>query len=142
MDVINRLVPLKRCQSINGHWVAVAPPISFLKFKRNNCCSSCVSSSERAPLPSNRHHRSCGDCLESKGENYQVRSVQIVCNNIVHSAMHTHMNRLTVLWIRFCLTGPISLCLDSFLYCVLLCVVCMLRFVTRCGGPCGIEAYP
>ena len=28
------------------------------------------------PLPSNRHHRSCGDCLEGKGENYQVCSVQ------------------------------------------------------------------
>jgi len=28
------------------------------------------------------------------------------------------------------------------LYCVLLCVVCMLRFVTRWGGPGGIEAYP
>ena len=38
--------------------------------------------------------------------------------------------------------GPISLCLDSFLYCVLLYVVCMLRFVTRWGGPGGIEAYP
>jgi len=24
----------------------------------------------------NRHHRSCGDCLEGKGENYQVCSVQ------------------------------------------------------------------
>ena len=29
-----------------------------------------------SPLPSNRHHRSCGDCLEGKGENYQVCSVQ------------------------------------------------------------------
>ena len=28
------------------------------------------------PLPSNRHHRSCGDRLEGKGENYQVCSVQ------------------------------------------------------------------
>ena len=28
------------------------------------------------PLPSNRHHRSCGDCMEGKGENYQVCSVQ------------------------------------------------------------------
>ena len=27
-------------------------------------------------LPSNRHHRRCGDCLEGKGENYQVCSVQ------------------------------------------------------------------
>ena len=28
------------------------------------------------PLPSNRHNRRCGDCLEGKGENYQVCSVQ------------------------------------------------------------------
>jgi len=28
------------------------------------------------PLPSNRHHRSSGDCLEGKGENYQAGSVQ------------------------------------------------------------------
>ena len=27
-------------------------------------------------FPSNRHHRSSGDCLEGKGENYQVCSVQ------------------------------------------------------------------
>ena len=29
-----------------------------------------------APLPSNRHHRRCGDCLEAMRENYQVCSVQ------------------------------------------------------------------
>ena len=29
-----------------------------------------------APLPSNRRHRRSGDCLEGKGENYQVYSVQ------------------------------------------------------------------
>ena len=29
-----------------------------------------------SPLPSNRHHRSSGDCLEGKGENCQVCSVQ------------------------------------------------------------------
>ena len=29
-----------------------------------------------SPLPSNRHHRRSGDCLEGKGENYQVCSVQ------------------------------------------------------------------
>jgi len=38
----------------------------------------------------------------------------ILCATIVHSVMHTHMNRLTVLWIGFCLIRPISLCLDSF----------------------------
>ena len=39
-----------------------------------------------------------------------------MCATIVHSALRTHMNRLTVPWIGFCLTGPISLCVDSFLW--------------------------
>jgi len=34
------------------------------------CCLLCI------PLPSSRHHRSSVDCLEGKGENYQVCSVQ------------------------------------------------------------------
>ena len=53
-----------------------------------------------------------------------------------------HKSEQVPLYCCICLTGPISLCLDSFLYCVLLCVVYMLRFVTRWGGPGGIEAYP
>ena len=32
--------------------------------------------SAATPLPSNRHHQRCGDCLEGKGEKYQVCSVQ------------------------------------------------------------------
>jgi len=28
---------------------------------------------DRTPLPSSRHHQSCDDCLEDKGENYQHR---------------------------------------------------------------------
>ena len=95
------------------------------------------------PFPSNRHHRSNGDCLEGKRENYQVCSVQY-CVQQLYTVNCTHMKRLTVLWIGFCLTGPISLCLDSFLYvlCVLLYTVCMCRFVARWGGHGGIEAYP
>jgi len=62
-----------------------------------------------SPLPSNRHHRSCGDRLEGKGENYQVCSVQY-CVPQLCTVRCAHMNRLTVLWIGFCLTGPISLC--------------------------------
>jgi len=43
------------------------------------------------PLPSNRHHRSNGDCLEGKRENYQIYLFcAILCATIVHSAMHTH----------------------------------------------------
>jgi len=45
-----------------------------------------------------------------------IRSVlcSIVCNNCTQWTAHTWTD-LTVLWIGFCLTGPISLCLDSFL---------------------------
>jgi len=48
-------------------------------------------------------------CLEGKGENYQVCSVQY-CVQPLCTVRCTHMNRLTVLWIGFCLTRPISLC--------------------------------
>jgi len=46
-----------------------------------------------------------------------IRSVlcNIVCKNCAQCNAHTRTD-LTVLWIGFCLTGPISLCLDSFLY--------------------------
>ena len=75
------------------------------------------------PLPSDRRHRSNGDCLEGKRENYQVCSVQY-CVHQLYTVNCTHMNRLTVLWIGFCLTGPISLCLGS--------VLCMYYFVCYC----------
>jgi len=73
----------------------------------------------------------------------------ILCAAIVHSELHTHMNRLTVLWIGpgYCLTGPISLRIDSFLCmyyfvsdCTLhACVLCSI--VTWWAGPGGIEAW-
>ena len=46
-----------------------------------------------------------------------IRSVlcNILCNNCAQCNAHTWTD-LTVLWIGFCLTGPISLCFDSFLY--------------------------
>ena len=76
------------------------------------------------PFPSNRHHRSNGDCLEGKRENYQVCSVQYCVQQLCTvNCAHT-WTELTVLWIGFCLTGPISLWLDSFL--------CMYYFVSDC----------
>jgi len=76
------------------------------------------------PLPSNRHHRSSGDCLEGKRENYQVCSVQY-CVQQLYTVRCTHIwTDLTVLWIGFSLTGPISLWVDSFL--------CMYYFVSDC----------
>jgi len=80
--------------------------------------------SPRTPLPSNRHHRSSGDCLEGKRENYQVYSVQYYVQQL-YTMNCTHiLTDLTVLWIGFCLTWPISLCLDSYLY--------MYYFVSDC----------
>ena len=72
---------------------------------------------DNTPLPSNRHHRSSGDWLEGMRENYQVCSVQY-CAQQLCIVQCTHIwTDLTVLWIGFCLTGPISLCLDSLWSC-------------------------
>jgi len=86
-------------------------------------------------FPSNRHHRSNGDCLEGERENYQVCSVQY-CVQVQQlcTVQCTHIRTdLIVLWIGFYLTGPISLCLDSFLcryYFVSDYIVCMRSIVT------------
>jgi len=48
----------------------------------------------------------------------------IVCNNCAQCNAHTHMNRPNSPLDLFCLTGTISLCLDSFL--------CMYYFVSDC----------
>ena len=57
----------------------------------------------KSPLPSNRRHLSCDDCLEDKREDYQNCSV---CT-IVHSHKHAHMSssyRCTRdCWFRFSL---------------------------------------
>jgi len=42
------------------------------------------------PYPSNRHHRSSGDCLEDKRENYQVCSVQY-CVQQLYTVNCTHI---------------------------------------------------
>jgi len=44
----------------------------------------------RTPLPSNGHHRSSGDCLEGKRENYQVCSVQY-CVQQLYTVNCTHI---------------------------------------------------
>jgi len=72
-----------------------------------------------------------------------IRSVlcNIVCNNCAQCNAHTHEQTNSSLdWVLS--HWAISLCLDEFLYCVLLCVACMCRFVKRWGGPGGIKAYP
>ena len=51
-----------------------------------------------------------------RGKNYQVCSVQYCVQQLCTVQCIHIWTDLTVVWIRFCLTGPISLCLDSFLY--------------------------
>jgi len=54
--------------------------------------------------------------LERKRETYQVSSVQYCAQQLCTVQCTDTWTDLTVFWIGFCLTGPISLCLDSFLY--------------------------
>ena len=70
------------------------------------------------PLSSDRQHLSYGDCLEVRGE--IIRTV--LCCIVYWKLCTLRWAVLTVLWIGFCLTGPISMCLDSFVFvfCVIL----------------------
>jgi len=56
-----------------------------------------------------------------------IRSVlcSIVCNDWTQWTAHTRTEP-TVLWIGVCLTGPISLCLDSFCVCIIFVSDCIL----------------
>jgi len=49
------------------------------------------SSTYNPPFPSNSHHRSNGDCLEAKRENYQVCSVQYYVQRLC-AVQRTHVN--------------------------------------------------
>jgi len=82
-----------------------------------------------APLPSNRHHRSHGECLEGTRENYQVCSVQYCVQQLCTVQCTHRWTNLTVLWIGFCFTGPISPSLHSFCICIILCITVYCMYV-------------
>ena len=54
---------------------------------RQTLCKVCATT---LPLPSNRHHRSSGDCLEGKGETIRSALCNIVCNNCAQCDAHTY----------------------------------------------------
>jgi len=54
----------------------------------------------------------------------------IVCNNCAQCSAQTSTNLTVGLWIGFCLTGPISVCSDSFL-CVCILFVYFMLIVCR-----------
>ena len=71
---------------------------------------------KNAPFSSNRQHQSYGGCLEVRGGDYQDCSVLYCVLKLCTVISTLRWAVLTVLWIGFCLTGPISLCLDSFVF--------------------------
>ena len=76
------------------------------------------------PLPSNRQHLSYDVCLAVRGE--IIRTVLCYCVLKLCTVISTlRWAVLTVLWIGFCLTGTISLCVDLFVF-VCICVFCFI----------------
>ena len=69
-----------------------------------------------APFSSDRQHLSYGDCLEVRGEIIRTVLCCIVYWKLCTVISTLRWAVLTVLWIGFCLTGPISLCVDSCVY--------------------------
>jgi len=61
----------------------------------------------------------------------------VFCTEVLHSHKHTYMR-------LYCLTWPIKLCLDSFVFMFVLCYLVILHMcyiiVTRWGGHGRIEA--
>jgi len=85
------------------------------------------------PLPSNRHHRSNGDGLEGKRENYQVCSLQYCVQQLCTvQCTHTPMNRpnSSLDWV---LSHWVHFTVFRFfcIFCVSLYIACMYRIVTR-----------
>ena len=96
------------------------------------------------PFSSDRQHLSYDGCLKVRGK---IIRTGLCC--IVYWKLCTVISILwavlTVLWIAFCLTGPISLCVGSFVFmCVFLDYLVTLHtcciIVIRWSGPGGIEA--
>jgi len=93
------------------------------------------------PFSSVTQHLCYDGCLEITGE--IIRTCVLKLCTVISTLRWAV---LTVLWIGLCLTGPISLCLDSFVfmfvffhvYLVILHMFCII--VTRQGGPGQIEA--
>ena len=97
--------------------------------------------SVRRPFSFNRQHVSYAGCLEVRRE--IIRTVLCCTVSRSYAESWAHLV-LTVLWIGFCHTGSISLCVDLFVFMCVFCFFCPLHMcyiiVKRWGGPDGIEA--
>jgi len=83
-------------QSVNPHSASQLQSVvcCHSKFKHHNFhqLHNNNNNNKSNPLPSNRRHRSNGDCLEGKRENYHVCFVQY-CAQQLCTLQCTHMNR-------------------------------------------------
>jgi len=99
---------------------------------------------QRPPFPSNRHHRSNGDCLEGKRENYHVCSVQYCVQQLY--TVNCTLIWTELIWTDWVLSHWAHFTVLRFifvyvLFCVWLYIACMCSLVTRWGGPGGIAAW-
>jgi len=107
-----------------GSTVLVQLAFSQNRQFRDNC-NRCPLPFLLPPLPSNRHHRSNGDCLEGKRENYQVCSVQycvqqlytVNCTHVINIP-NSSLDWVLSYWAHFTVRR-------SFLY--VLCAYCILH---------------
>ena len=72
-----------------------------------------VTDRQTDPLSSDRQRLSYGDCLEVRGEIIRTVLCCVVYWKLCIVISTLRWAVLTVLWSGFCLTGPISLCVDS-----------------------------
>jgi len=80
------------------------------------------------PMVTMEHYVCCSTCLEVKREDNQNCSV-LCCEGHLCTMICTQMWAvLTVLWIGFCHTGFISLCIDYL--CLFMCILSL--FPTAC----------
>ena len=106
-----------------GHWYPLT--VRSLTLGQFPAAVGCYLST----VSCDRQRLSYDDCLEVRGE--IIRTV--LCCILKCAVISTlRLAVLTVLWFGFCCTGPISLCLDSFVFILSYCVCCII--VTRWGA--------
>ena len=96
---------------------------------------------------SDRQHLSYDVCLEIRGK--IIRTVLYCVLKLCTVISTLRWAVLTVLWIEFCHTGPISLCIDLVVFicmyfacfCFILHFICVVLLWALWGGPDGIEAW-
>ena len=93
-------------------------------------CSKKWRRTTMCPLSSDRQHLSCDVCLGGKRGDYQNCSVLYYVLKLCTVISTLRWAVLTVLWIGFCHTGPMSLCIDLFVFiCVYFVCFCFLLHI-------------